>query len=431
MTIKKALLATIAAGSSILAIAPASAQYGASPPPTIPQPAQPRPAPQPAGAAPAAPQRQYTLSSAERTALQPALTAVGASDWAAATTALVAAQAAARGHDAKYIVGQLRLRIGIATNNTQMQAQAVDELIDSGGAQPSEMRALLENQLQFATAAGDTAKAARANAALEALNPNDPARFTRQAQARIAANDYPGAVALYQQAIQAQRATGQPVPPEWQDQIVAIAYRGRMPQAVTYAREWLTAAPSPTRWHDTIAIYLDLAHADPSLKLDAFRLMRAAGAMNSEAEFVQMSEAANSARANGEVKAVLEEGLRRNLITTNAAYARERLAQVNGRIPADRASLGSERAGAMASRDAMLPMRLADAYFGYGDYAPAAELYRAALGKGGDAGTLNIRLGAALAMSGDRAGAETAFRAVTGPRAELAQLWLLWLSTHH
>ena len=70
-------------------------------------------------------------------------------------------------------------------------------------------------------------------------------------------------------------------------------------------------------------------------------------------------------------------------------------------------------------------------YYGYGQYAEAAELYRAALQKGGeDAGLVNVRLGAALALAGQRAEAEAAFRAVTGgDRAELAQLWLLWLSS--
>ena len=75
-------------------------------------------------------------------------------------------------------------------------------------------------------------------------------------------------------------------------------------------------------------------------------------------------------------------------------------------------------------------MRLGDAYFGYREFAPAIELYRAALQKGGqDANLVNTRLGAALALAGQRAEAEAAFRAVTGPRAELAQFWLLWLST--
>ena len=59
--------------------------------------------------------------------------------------------------------------------------------------------------------------------------------------------------------------------------------------------------------------------------------------------------------------------------------------------------------------------RTADAYYGYGQYAKAAALYRAALQKGGeDPNLVNLRLGIALAQAGNRAEAETAFRAVTG-----------------
>ena len=54
--------------------------------------------------------------------------------------------------------------------------------------------------------------------------------------------------------------------------------------------------------------------------------------------------------------------------------------------------------------------------------------YRAALQKGADANLANLRLGAALAMAGQRAEAEAALRAVTGTRADLANYWLLWLA---
>ena len=71
-----------------------------------------------------------------------------------------------------------------------------------------------------------------------------------------------------------------------------------------------------------------------------------------------------------------------------------------------------------------------DAYLGYGEYAKAAELYRAALTKSGvDTNLANLRLGIALARSGDKAGATAAFNAVTGPRADIAKYWLLYLST--
>ena len=41
---------------------------------------------------------------------------------------------------------------------------------------------------------------------------------------------------------------------------------------------------------------------------------------------------------------------------------------------------------------------------------------------------INTRLGVALAMGGDKAGAKTAFGAVTGsPSAEIAALWITYL----
>lgn len=394
------------------------------------RPQQQPPAQPPATGQPGAPQRTYNLSRDEQAAVTPALQAAERSDWAATQAALPAAAAAARGADAKYVVGQIRLRLGIGLNDQAIQSQAIDELIASGGAQPSEMKGLLENQLQFATAAGNTAKAARAQAALDALNPNDPLRFLRQAQTRAAARDFAGAIGLYQQAMQQVQSSGQPVPPEWRRTIAGLAYQGRLPQASAYMREWLVATPSPQAWHDNLVVLSELGAANAALKLDIYRLMRAAGAMQNERDYIELGQAAGEARLIGEVQAVYQEGLSRNLITTNAAFARERLQAAAARATEDRASLAGERTAALAGSDGAAALRLGDAYYGYGDYRAAAELYRAAAGKSGvDAATVNTRLGAALALAGDRAGAEAAFRAVSGgSRGELAQLWLLWLS---
>ncbi|HEV7660556.1 MAG TPA: hypothetical protein VGO55_11995 [Allosphingosinicella sp.] len=425
MTISKAALAAaLLLGAAAPALASAQGYQTPRPVPTVPAQA---PVAMPA---PAEPERQYNLNRAERTAFMPLVTAARASDWAAAQAALPAAAAAARGNDAKYLVGQIRLQIGIGTQNRQWQSQGIDEMIASGGAQPREMRALYENQLDFATAAGDTAKAARAMAQLDALNPNDPNRFLRQARIRAGANDAPGAIALYRQAMQVQTAAGQPIPVEWRRQIAALAYNAHLPETAGLMREWLAVAPSPAMWHDSLAIYAELGNADSAMNLDVYRLVRAAGAMTGERDYMVLSEAANDVRAFGEVKAVLEEGLSRNLITVNASIARERITLATRRAADDRASLPAERTAALAGRDGAVALRLAEAYYGYGEYGPAAELYRAALQKGGqDANVVNTRLGAALALAGQRAEAEAAFRAVTGPRAELAQYWLLWLQS--
>ena len=111
----------------------------------------------------------------------------------------------------------------------------------------------------------------------------------------------------------------------------------------------------------------ELGGANGALKLDIYRLMRAAGAMQNERDYIELGQAAGEARLIGEVKAVYQEGLSRNLITTNAAFARERLQAAAGRAADDRASLAGERTAALAGSDGAAALRLGDAYFGYGD----------------------------------------------------------------
>jgi ribosomal protein S20 len=428
MTTHKAALAII---MLIAAPAPALAQYGGSsasvPQPTIERPQRQPPAPpqQPAAQPGAQPTRNYNLSRQERTAFQPVIIAVTAGDWATATTALATAAPQAQSNDAKYLVGQIRLQIGVGTQNQAQQSQGIDEMIASGGALPTELRALYENQMEFAIAANDTAKAQRAMAELDRISPNDPSRYVRLAQIRIGAHDLPGAFGLYQQAVQAQQRAGQPIPVEWRRLMAGIAYQMHSPDTLRYMREWLVAAPSPALWHDILAIY---AEQNNALKLDTYRLMRAAGAMTSERDFIELSEAANAVRAFGEVQTVLQDGLTRRLIVQNTAYAQEHLTVASRRATDDRASLAESRRAALAG-NAALALSMGDDFYGYGQYAEAAELYRAAMQKGTDANVGNLRLGAALALAGQRAPAEAAFHAVTGPGADLAQLWLLWLST--
>jgi tetratricopeptide (TPR) repeat protein len=412
-TTRAALIAAlITSGASLVAVAaPAAAQNA------------------PAQGQAAQPEREYDLRRAERTALAPALTAIGASDWAAAQAALPAAQAAAESPDAKYLVGQIMLRIGIGTENVQLQSQAVDALIDSGGAQANELPRLLENQLRFATQAGDNAKAERAMARLAELNPNDPNVIMRAADLRMRNEDFAGALQQYRRAMEVQQAAGQTVSEDLRKRVLAIAYRQRLPESLALARELVTAYPNPTNWRDALVIYRELGGVEQPMHLDFYRLMSAAQALTSERDYIEYAEAAERGAMFGEVKSTLEQGLARNAITGNATYARQMLTSAERRIAEDRQSLPAERTRALAGSNGDAILRLGDAYYGYGEYAQAAELYRAALQKGGvDANVLNTRLGAALARAGQAAEAEAAFQAVTGPRAELATFWRLWLS---
>ena len=94
------------------------------------------------------------------------------------------------------------------------------------------------------------------------------------------------------------------------------------------------------------------------------------------------------------------------------------------------ASLDSSAKSALAGGTAKAALATGDLHYTYGQYAKAAELYRAALKKSGaDANLINLHLGMALARSGDKAGATAALNAVTGPRADIAKYWLAYVST--
>ena len=396
------------------------------------------------------PDQQFNLSRAERAALAPAITAAQAAQtgctatpapapacaaaWAAAQAALPAAQAAARGADAKYIVGQLQVQIGLGIENVQLQSAGVDAMLASGSAPPTQALALYNNQARFAADAGDIAKADRALDQVIAMAPNDPLAIPRAAQLWVERNNNAHALEYFRRALAAQEAAGHPASTEVHRLHLAMAYRAHSPETLALSRTYLALVPTPQGWHDALMIYRELAGTatDDHLALDIYRLMRAAGALSSERDYVEYAELANSGAMFGEVKTVLEAGFARNVITpANTESSRAELNAATTRSASDRASLATERTSALASTSGAA-LRVGDALFSYGEYGQAAELYRAALQKGGqDANLVNTRLGAALALGGQRAEAETAFRAITGARAELAQLWLFWLSRPH
>lgn len=386
------------------------------------------PAQAPAAAAPAP--RAYKLSKEEKAALQPIQAAIGAKDWAKATSLVPAAQAASQSADAKYVLGQLELQIGLGIPDTQMQAKAVNDLIASGGALPAEMPALYRNQGAFALQAHNNAAAEAAYTQVIALTPNDPEAYINLAKIKAEAKKPQEAVQLIEKAIALKSAAGEKADETWYKFALKLAYDNRMrPDSLRLSREMVAAYPTPTNWRDTLIIFRDGTSLDKGSTLDLLRLMRASKALAGERDWFDLAEGLGSSGLPGEEQAVLQEGAQLRAIDLNKAAFRDLMSSASARVAADKASLAGIEAKAMAAPSGAIALNTGDAYFGYGEYAKAVTLYQAALGKSGvDPNVVNTHIGMALALSGDRAGAETAFRKVTGPRAEVAALWMAWLA---
>ncbi len=236
-------------------------------------------------------------------------------------------------------------------------------------------------------------------------------------------------MAMLQKSIAQQSAGGAKAPEELYKRAVSTAYKGKLPNTAEISRQWVAAYPTPDNWSDAIRIYRNLNAVDDLGTLDLLRLARAANALKGDADYDRYAYAALMKGYPGEANAVLEEGIKAGAVDPKKSPFKEMIPQAKAKSASERATLDSATK-AVASASAKSAIATGDLLYGYGEYAKAAEVYRAALKKSGvDASLANLHLGMALARSGDKAGATAALNAVTGSRAEVAKYWLTYVNT--
>lgn len=390
-------------------------------------------APQPAASAAAAPAgegRKYNLSREGRKAILVLQKAVNAKDTANIPAALTAANAAAKTNDDKFVIAQLQLKAAVDQKNDAAITAALEAMLATGVASPAQRLPLETNLGKQYYNMKQYDRAATMFEGVLKLDPSNADGLAMLAETRKAQGRVPDAVALLQKGIAARVAAGQKPSEDWYKRAVALAYDAKLPAVFQLSRDWVAAYPTTTNWRDTLRIYQNSSGLGDDVLIDLLRLQRASGALAGESDYFRYANGVLTRGYPGEAKAVLDEGFAAKSINSSKAIFRDTLAAANAKVASDRASLPGLEQAALAAPAAKSAMIAGDAYLGYGEYAKAAALYRAALTKSGvDPSLANLRLGIALARSGDKAGATTAFNSVSGPRADIAKYWLLWLST--
>jgi tetratricopeptide (TPR) repeat protein len=409
-------VALVLGGASVVATAPADAQKKKK------------------GEAAAAPASKITLTKEERAALLPVQTAITAKDWAAAQAALPAATASVTSPGGRYAIGRFQLEIGTAVNNVAMQGQGLDNLLASGQVEAAQLPIIYRNQAVLANNAGNKAKAESAYAKVVELSPNDPEALISLAQVKNDMKKPAEAVQLISRAIELKRSAGQKPDESWYKYALKLAFDGRSNPALRemsqkLSRDLVTAYPTKENWRDSVLIFRDTNNLDAAADLDTLRFMRASGSLAGERDWYDLVDGLYKNGNYAEAKAVLDDGAAKKMIDPKKAAFAELVRLTNARMSGDRASLPGEESKAMAAASGATALKIGDAFYGYGEHSKAIALYRAALTKGGvDSNLVNTRLAMALLASGDRAGAETAFRSLTGPRQNLGAFWLAWLA---
>ncbi|HYC95958.1 MAG TPA: tetratricopeptide repeat protein [Sphingomicrobium sp.] len=420
-------LKSTAVGMMVGSLLPAAAlaQYATPPQGNAPQATQAQ-----GEAAAAAPANQPKVSKSAQKEIVALQTAVNAKDAASIPGALAAAQAKAKTKDDKYVVAQLQLKAAVDANDNSAMLAGLQAVVNSGYLSPAEMLPHYLNIGKLSYNAKAFNQAAAAFEQVLKLDPNHVDATVMLAETRNGQGRTAEAISMIQKAIASKTAAGQKADEAWYKRAVALAFNAKLPNAPELSRQWVAAYPNAKSWRDTIRIYQASGQISDEAMIDTMRLAQATGALSGENDYYTFANKLVTKGFVGEAKLVLEQGFAAKSIDKTRGTFSQLYNVATTRSQGDQASLDASAKTALAAASARQAMVTAEAYYGYGDYAKSAELFRAALGKDGvDKDLANLRLGMALARAGDKAGAEAALKSVGGTRAEVAKLWLTYLAT--
>ena len=370
------------------------------------------------------------LSNPVRAALAAAQTALAANDTATADAKIAQAQAVATTPTERFYVAQFQLQSALAAKDVAREGVAIDAELASGGAPAELLPKLYQNRGALAYSAKDYAKAEESFGHLVELEPA-PENLISYAETQFQMKHVAAGLATSEKAVAAKKASGAAVEEDWYRRPLGQAYQAKMmPEAVRWSQMYVEAYPSSDNWRTALTLFRDYSKLDDQQSLDVYRLQFVANALKGEHDFYDYANTAYERGLPGETKMVVDSATAGKMVDAKSIAINELRTLVANKVAADKASLPALDVRARAAPDAKSALSTANAYLGYGEYAKAADLLRAALQKPGvDADTANTRLGIALAMAGQKAEAAQAFAAVTnGPRGQIARYWTVWLS---
>ena len=358
----------------------------------------------------------------------------GAAELAAALEGspalLAAAEAAMMNADDRVLGGQFAYSLGNLTNDGAMMQRGLTTMLGSGKVEPAKLSTVQFALGQIAAINKDYATAQTAlAAAIAAGYPADEAVILL-ADSSFRANNPKGGLDAIRKSVDARIAAGKPVPSEWMKRAINIAYSSKLgPESIDWAILQVQLQPSNLHWLGSAQVVRQFSGFGLQETLDLFRLMLRSGALDNEPKFVsneykEYIEAADPRRLPGEVVKIIDKGTAAGALS--GGWVSEARAIANGRIAADKASLGGQ---VNTARDGNGVAAVADAYLNYGDAAKAEELYASALAKGAaDKDRVLTRLGIAQVDQGKWAAAKDSFSKVAGTRSNLAKMWLIYVA---
>jgi tetratricopeptide (TPR) repeat protein len=378
----------------------------------------------------AAPERKINISKPATKAVVELQNAVKANDMATIPAKLAAAKAVATTADDRYYIGSQAFRAGLNAKDNGLMAEGMELMLASGLPSATDLPLLY---LNLGKAYNNLKQPDKAAPFLEKAIQTDPSQVEAMvmlAEMRAAAGQTADAVTNIRKAIAAQAVAGKKADENWYKRALTLAYNAKLPVAIDISRDWVKAYPSAANWKDAIRIYRNTVKPPEPVLLDLLRLARVTNALDGDVDYNAYVYIAADVRNAREGQLLLDQAAAAGKIDVNKPLFQEMLKALKTRPQPGAEILAKSAETQLAGADGAALVVTANRFYGIGDYARAAELFKAALGKPGiDKDQVNMELGIALAAAGDNAGAKAAFDAVTGQRSEIAKYWLTYLAT--
>lgn len=391
-------------------------------------------------------QPQLKLSPDVLKPAQAAQTALAAKDLATAETSIAQIEAAQKTDDDKYIGAALRLQLeamkignvpaGSKIDYTPIRAP-LDALIANPKTPPAALPLYTFQRGSLAFDAKNYPEAISYFTKAQQLGyaNDDPTKKAdlqlKLVKAKFEGGDIAGGSADLKAAVAASTAAGQKAPEDYYRYGISKTLSAKLyPQTIDWMKQYVAAYPSPKTWRDVLYNFGlqrgSVVTLDKPQTVDLFRLMRASKSLADQYDYEEYAQKVVDLGLPEEAKTVIAEGRAAGKLPQTGNSA-ETLAIANKMIAQDTPIASLEKKAA-ASPSGLLSGQTGDAYLGRGEYAKAIPLYEQALKKGGVKNDeVNTHLGIAKAMAGDKAGAKTAFAAVTtAPRSQIAEFWSVW-----
>lgn len=356
--------------------------------------------------------------------------AMKANDFATAAAKVQEAQAVAdRTPFDDYNINEFAANLALKQNDLKTAEKYFAAAASSPAMPETDKKNLYTVTIQVATNVQDWPTIVTYGKQLQAMKALDPMLVEPLAVAYYNTGDKAAAQSLAQSQIDADKAAGRQSAQGLME-IIMSAQAGSKDNAGAIATlEGLVVDyGAPENWARLIDPAFGRGMTDIQA-LNLYRLRIATNATTSVDDYAIMANITTKAGYPGETVSMLEHGLAKGEIKAGDQTAGP-LAQARAKVPADKRELPNFDAQAKARKTGDFDVKVAETYYGYGQYAEAEAVARRAMGKGGmkDPAEAPMLLGMSLAMQGKNAEAADTFSKVGGNANDqkIAHLWTLY-----